>query len=137
MITVRGANTRRIYWFEDLMDFGAAEWWVSYRDSQRFICRVWEDQAPELLPPVMVQHTRAYARICTAMYHPVGHKIAIHPKHRTKAVILHELVHAVGYGEHDNGFIEQLMLWMNLYANVEVEKMAIGAAFVGMRVNWR
>lgn len=127
------ANTRRINRFHDVIDFGQySHSWVSYRDAARFIDRVWYHEAADRLNPLLVPHNDSLA----AYYHLEQHTISVEPLYRSRALILHELTHALGYEDHDDRFAARLVGLLASYARVPMGVLALGAGMAGMQVLW-
>ena len=131
---LRNVNTRTVYSFEEVYNFGKSNVWMSYRDSCRFVDRVWLEEVPDRLPPVVVPHEKWVDKMASGAYYFHDHQISVRPAVRSCGVLLHELTHAMGYLEHNPGFLAQLFTLLMKYCGCELGQLVMAAGFAGIVV---
>lgn len=135
---VRNANTRTVYRWEDITDFGSyADGSISLEESARFVRRVWrgeeiQAEVPRILPMTKARKLDINGREAGCWW-STPFEICIDPEYRCRSLVLHELVHAMKLWEHDSRFVKKLVYLLCRYAGCDTGYLINTAQVVGMK----
>ena len=129
-------NTRRLYRFEnDFFSVPKYRWLVKQlpiRTLQQIGHMIWENESPysrKQLPEIRfgngMYHTQArgskyYYSWCD------GYTIELAPTQRDLLTLIHEMVHALGYGYHDSQFVNQYIYLLVKYGKMNKKDLITG-----------
>jgi hypothetical protein len=114
-------ETRRLYRFEDLALPIVAKYPVSdapMKTLRSFATRVWRAETTRKMPKIVAGAgvLGPAGTLYSYCNWPERSLIVLARHHRNRSVVLHELVHALGYGTHGRGFVRKYFDLLAKYA---------------------
>lgn len=113
-MTSKSTNTRRLYRFE-------AEWFygqplLPMKDLQKVAQKIWKEAGRSghylfdkvmPMPAVIAGKGTRYNGRYYSYYDPDSNKIVLARNERKMFVLIHEMVHALGFNDHDEKFVDK------------------------------
>jgi len=119
---VRMLETRRLYKMEETLyghrPFNAITRQLTIRTLKHLAKQIWMEERPSYKMPTIrfgkgTMHVGRYYSWCD------GDTIELAPTQQDKLTLIHELVHAMGYDDHDERFARRYKQLLKKYAPVE------------------
>lgn len=128
-------NTRRLYMYEREF-LQRQEDRMPMARLRRLAKRIWEGEGrkrplPRIVAGEGLWYLEAWTSYCD---YERGRKIILTAKHRKPLVLVHELVHAMGFEEHTHSFVRRYFYLLEKYCGYTREELIINAAWFGIRV---
>ncbi|MDP3939801.1 MAG: hypothetical protein Q8R92_16915 [Deltaproteobacteria bacterium] len=134
---LRGVETRRLYKFERMFMQDNAFRPRPLKDLRAIAANVWSKHGRKGLPCPSVGFTRRvkYSYCVGFSKIRITRRADTHEglRHDTIDVLLHELVHAMGYGTHGRGFVRKYVDLLVEYAGCEEGELRLGMAMFNIK----
>lgn len=137
----KSIETRRLYKFEEIfLNSGLAEYANEPRDTKflrAFAKKIWAKHGRKNLPMPRIRINRRSSYSWCSGFSEIELAIAANTRtgapHNTIEVLIHELVHAIGYRTHGKSFVKKYVELLVEYAGLNEGELRIGLGLFNIK----